>query len=227
MDLNKIVTAKIDDLIQSGEIAKKIETGVELAITDAINEQFRSYGKINEQLKQLLESGLRIDSSQIDFDSYNQQMLIAVKQKINGLFAETAQSKFMVEIDKLLEPAPQEITLVELVNKIIECLRNDFSDDYDDFATIEFKENDYPLEDTFSLKIITKKGVRYSHSLNDEVVNLHMNKSSIRINHRQNYNPTCFSEHEALIFKLYSAGTKITGIEDFDESECDTRLIED
>jgi hypothetical protein len=50
------------------------------------------------------------------------------------------------------------------------------------------------------------------------------NEFQIRLNHRQAYNPTCFTEHEALVFKLYAAGTVITGLDEFESCECELAL---
>lgn len=47
---------------------------------------------------------------------------------------------------------------------------------------------------------------------------------AIRISHQQKYNPTCFSEHEAFVFKLYAANTRLTGIAEFDADDCDLML---
>jgi hypothetical protein len=64
----------------------------------------------------------------------------------------------------------------------------------------------------------------YSSRSNTADLQLYISNNKIRISHKSAYNPTCFSDEEALIFKLYAAGTIIAGLEDFDADDCDLTL---
>ena len=232
IELQQIVDQKIKAMTEDGTMAKRIEDGIESAINSAIESQFQRYGDITKQLENAISDGLRIKTDDIPFECYNQQMLVAVKQKLGNLFASEASSKFMAEMDKLLAPAPKEMTIVELVNTIAATWKDNGDDELDEYATVELEEKDGCLRDTFSLKMWKQKetGSRWSMTSSrtaDADIFLSDSKDgshAIRINHKMGYNPTCFEEHEALIFKLYSAGTRITGCSDFDEDDCDLQL---
>ena len=43
----------------------------------------------------------------------------------------------------------------------------------------------------------------------------------IRLSHRFQYNPTALFGDDAIVFRLYSAGTKLTGLSEFDPDNCD------
>ena len=133
-------------------------------------------------------------------------------------------------MDKVLAPAPAEMPIRELVETVVNTWKTDEpwdADDLDDEATVELEEPTYP-RGGYSLKMWKKKGgdSRFTLRSNSEDIHLYLIDGKIQINHRQRYNPTCFDEAEALIFKLYAAGTVITGLSDFDPEDCDLTLKE-
>lgn len=227
-ELQEIVNAQAVKMVTEGAIQETIEKGIEKAINEAINSQFKSYGSITKQLEKGIEEGLKINTKELPFESYNEQMLVAVKTKIGGMFASEASSKFMTELDHVLAPAPKEMSINELVSVIAKEWKSEepWNDDtVDEYATVEIDQGKYS-EDTYSLHMWKKKeSGRFSSSTRADI-QLFILNGKICINHRQSYNPTCFNAAEAFIFKAYAAGTTITGIEDFDEDDCELRLKE-
>ena len=228
--IQEIVNLKIQSMIDENIIQKTIEDNVEKAISEAISTQFRSYGSITKQIEEAIEQGLKINVTDMPFEVYNQQMLVAVKTKLGNLFAADASNKFMAEIEKTLSPTPSEMSAKELVESIAAFWKTDEpwnASELDDYATVELIESENG-RDSHTLKMWKQKesGRSYSSHTNRPELQLYIIDGKIRISHNQSYNPTCFHEHEALIFKLYSAGTVITGIDDFDEDDCDLTLKE-
>ena len=228
--IQEIVNLKVQAMIDENIIQKTIEDNVEKAISEAISNQFRSYGSITKQIEEAIEQGLNINVKNMPFEVYNQQMLVAVKTQLGNLFASEASDKFLSEINKTLAPAPTEMSIKELVESIAKFWKTDEpwdASDLDDYATVEISERDRG-ENNYTLKMWKQKesGSSYSSRTNLPEIQLFILSGKIRISHNQSYNPTCFHEHEALIFKLYSAGTVITGIDDFDEDDCDLTLKE-
>lgn len=224
-DIQTIVNDKVRQMIEGGAITGAIEKGIEDAISKAIDSQFKAYGGITKQIETALDDGLRINKSDLPFETYNQQMLVAVKAKLGNMFQGAASERFLQEIDKALEPAPEEMTLQELVEKVISFWKADepWDADYlDEYATVETKENDHGGTSIKMWKQIDSS--KHSSYKKTEDLHLYISNKAIRINHSHNYNPTCFQEHEAFIFKLYAAGTKITEIEGFDADDCDLTL---
>ncbi len=228
--IQEIVNSKIKAMIDENIIQKTIEDNVEKAINEAISNQFRSYGAITKQIEDGIEKGLQINLKDMPFEVYNQQMLVAVKTKMSNLFAAEASNKFMTEMDTLLAIAPKEIALTELVEQVAALWKTEEpwdADDLDEYATVEVEQGKYSRK-SYTLKMWKQKesNSRYSSHSNSPVIELYIIDGKIRISHNQTYNPTIFHEHEALIFKLYSAGTVITGVDNFDPDNCDLTLKE-
>ena len=225
-ELQEVVNKKVQEMIDDGAIVKTIEDGVSKAIESAFNSQFERYGGVVEQLEKALEEGLQINTKDMPFETYNEQMLVAVKQKVGDLFQGAASERFMSEIDKVLAPAPKQIDIHEFVSDIAAMWKTDEpwdADDLDDYATIEWEEPSWSTDGTsHSLKMWKQRESRFGASRAD--LELFISNGKILINHKHGYNPTCFSEHDALIFKMYAAGTEITGIADFDENNCELQL---
>ena len=228
-DVQEIANSKIAEMVASGTIKEVIEKSVEGAITKAIQNEFESYGSITKQIKKAIEEGLQLNLKELPFETYNQQMGVAVKQRLGNLFASAASNKFAEEMDKLLEPAPKEINIDEFINEICGFWRSDDWDDRDsrdDYATVELEYRAGRSQKSCTLKIwkqLVDTSYR-SRGNNQPTMQLFIINGKIRINHNYNYNPTCFSETEAYVFKLYAAGTVINGIADFDADDCNCDL---
>lgn len=225
-EIQEIAVKKIQSMIDEGVIEKSIENGVQKAINSAISSQFKSCGNITKQIKESIEKGLKINIDDLPFESYNEQMLVAVKSKIGAMFQGRASEKFMAEMDKVLAPAPAEMSIKELVETVVGFWKSEGSWDHestDEYATVELETWKHDDKD-YCLKMWRKEGNPYSK--NAAELNLFICSEEIRISHNQTYNPTCFSEHESFIFKLYAAGTTITGLENFDADDCDLLLKE-
>lgn len=219
--IQEIVNAKVAEMVSSGVIQQKIESSIQEAIESAIASQFRSFGNVTKQLEKLFDEELKINSKNIDFDSYNQVMLSAVKMKLNEYFAAESSSKFMKQLDELFQPAPKEMDIHDLVQQVVNFWKSDNESYYDwsEHAEVEIKDGG-TAAGGISLKLWINDTGRYSSKAKE--LELYIRDGEIRINHNMNYNPTCMFGADALIFRLYAAGTKITGIESFDE--CNVNL---
>jgi hypothetical protein len=228
-EIQEIVNRQIQSMIEDGSIQKAIETNIEKAVNSAINSQFQSYGSLTKQIEAGLEEGLQINMKDMPFEVYNQQMLVAVKGKLGNLFKAEASGKFMAEMDKLLAPAPKELSITQLVEQIAGFWKTDEpwdADNLDDHATAELEESGHTSNiQSYSLKMWKQKESHFSPNQPDIHLYLFADRG-IRINHKLDYNPTCFRDHEAFIFKLYSAGTIITGLDSFDPDDCELTLKE-
>lgn len=228
--IQTIVNEKVQELIASGAIEKHIQEGVESAINTAIKKQFESYGNVTKQIEKVIENGLKIDPSDIPFQSYNEQMLVAIKTKLGNMFAGAASERFLSEIDNLLDPAPAEMSIHDLINQICGLWREEGhsnKDDWHDDASITLRQGDGCLHNSFGLNLETGGSGYDSRKIHLFLSDRKKGDHTIRISHRFEYNPTCFNEEEALIFKLYAAGTIITSVADYDEDKIDSSIRND
>ena len=228
-ELQEIVNNKVKSMAEDGTIQGKIEASLQGAIEKAIGSQFETWGNVTKQIEESLKDGLKINVNDIPFDSYNEQMLVMVKTKLGQMFKGAAADRFLAEMDKILAPAPAEISINDFVEQIAGFWKTDdpfYADELDDCATVEIESNDRTVS-SFSLSMWKKKeSSSYGSSRSNSAdIQLYINKDGqIRINHRHNYNPTCFHDHEAYVFKLYAAGTLLTGLDSFDPDECELTL---
>lgn len=224
-DINEVVKAKLNEIQQNGVIEKLIGDNVEKAVSKAVEEAFGSYGAITKAISAAIKDGFQLDSSQLDFGSYNAVMLAAIKQKAFSAFSNDARSKFMQDIERVLEPAPASISVHDFVTRIAEIWRDQDDEDYDQYASVVCKPAfDSPAlskDGSKNLMIRNKKssGGYMSSSNRNAQIDLFISDEVIRISHRMIFNPTCLDEVEGYIFKLYAAGTKITGIQDYDPDD--------
>lgn len=213
--IQDVVNAKVLEMIEGGAIQKKIEESIQQSIESAIDSQFCSYGGITKQIEKVFEDGLKISTKDIEFDTYNQVMLSAVKMKLDQYFAEQSSSKFMAQLDEMFQPAPSEMDIHDLVNQIVEFWKgsNESYNNWEDYAHAEWDS------ERSHLKIwVNEAGYRSEKA---KEVELYIRDEQIRISHRMEYNPTALFHDDALVFRLYSAGTKIKGLDSFDPDECD------
>lgn len=228
-ELQQIMNAKVLEMAEAGTIQKSIEDKVEQAIESAINDQFRSYGNISKQIEKLLNDKLQIDERNIDIPTYNEVLGMAVKQKVDEFFETKAASRMMETMDKLFAPLPEEMALVEFVNKICSHWKTDEpwdADDLDDYATVELSDCEYG---GYNLKMWKQKTSSYLYSSSRdraEDIHLYLSKEGeIRLRHT--WNPTTLSDEDSLIVKAYASNLKLTGLNDFDPDDCELSLKDD
>ena len=224
--IQEIVNNKVAEMVEGGAIQEKIEACIDKAINESIESQFRSYGHIQKQIEESLKTGLAVNMDDLPFETYNEQMLVIIKQKMGEFFKDSASERFIKEMEKILDPAPKEMSINDFIEKVVEFWKTDEpwdSDDLDECATVEVEDHS---EGCINLKMWKQKMSTYSLSSRENPEDLHLFiiNGKIRINHKVGYNPTCFMEHEAFIFKLYAAETILTGLDEFDPDDCDLTL---
>jgi hypothetical protein len=216
VDLVKLINDKVKDLDESGKIEESLDKHLESMIENIFKDIFSRYGKLVKQLTEGIEEKLNINLSNLDLPTYNEQMLVGIKTAMSSKFLDSASDRFKEELDKLFGEAPKTISVKEFVDTILNFWRADNYQNYD-LMKVEIEENDYPLGG-YKLTL-SKDGSSYGSS--DDVHLYIGEENKIRISHGHNYNPTCLFSEDAFIFKLYAAGTVITGLEEFDPDDID------
>lgn len=227
MDIEKVLNEKLAELISSGAIESKLQDCLESSIDKAINDAVKGYGGLRCSIEKYIKEGLSLNLCDVPFEVYNKMIAEELHRKIKKNFVE---DKFQVVLDTvsgILEPAPKTIDIHEFVDKVIELEKSDWLEyhECDDFVSVELITES---SDRYSLKIWRQKNSSlYSSSsrTNSPTLEFCISKTEgIRIAHRSYYNPTCMFNSAPYTFKLYSAGTVITGLDDFDEDNCDLSL---
>ena len=202
MDLKKILDEKVAQMVDDGTIADAASKALENAVIKAITDEFTSYNGFRKQIEEVVKAGLKIDLSAISFATYNEQMLVAVNQRLANGFHAQALERFYSEIDALLKPAPSEITFKGFIKALVNLRLARSGEDFDEEGRVVVK-----------VQSSWKESSRVTVSFPDksDAIEFYFIGEKLRIRHGYYYNPYVFDPVEVYIFKLYAAGTRITG----------------
>lgn len=139
MDIQKIVNEKVEEIISSGEIVKRIEDDIEKSIIAAIDSKLSGYSFKNDLEKQLSES---IDPALkgIDLSVYGE----LVKQRFQNIVNQVLDNDLSEKVDKfysdLFTSSKEPIKLSEFLEVVKESYRedNEYSGSY--YLSIEFND---------------------------------------------------------------------------------------
>ncbi len=116
--LKDAVTVAFDNIVASGAIEAAIQEQIGKAVTSAIKDQISGYNsdfskKINERVKALIDVNL----DEIDLPSYRQLIADIIKKRVGAAMTAEFTEKLDKDIGELLQPAPAEITLENLLEE--------------------------------------------------------------------------------------------------------------
>lgn len=231
MDLQKVLNSETQKLIESGTIEDMVKKNLEKCVSDLVAEQFRYGSPIKKSLEKALEGALSIDLSEVSLSSMFTFVADHAKSELSKVISDEAKSKYIDEVNSILKPLPDEMTIESFVEQIIQFWLEDDCDksDWEEDATIEIEEHFWGGQ---SLKVYVNEKPRYGTTSKAKDVEIYLgdNKdgyNTVKISHRNSYNPTCLHDEEALIFKAYTQQVKITGVSDFDSCDIDTSVKSD
>lgn len=137
--LKQAVAAAFDNVVVSGAIEAAIQEQIGKAVTSAIKDQISGYNsefskKIDAKIKGLLDVNL----DEIDLPSYRQLIADVIKSRVGAVMSAEFTEKLDKDIGELLQPAPVEITLEQLLEEFIESKK-------DAYNAYELRGNDFTL----------------------------------------------------------------------------------
>ncbi|EJG0880642.1 hypothetical protein [Vibrio parahaemolyticus] len=228
-ELQEIVSNKVNDMVSNGVIEKAIEDAVDKCITKVLEDQFRSYGEFSKQMENIIQSKLRIDPDSISIPTYEDQMAKVMNNTLNKFMTSEAMTRFEKMAADKFGVLPTEMPVADFINNIVEYWRD--GDDFDkqdmaQEAEVQIEASPYG-KSSFALKINSGKVTpRYSsYARAGEEVELYVIDGKIRCNH--SFDPYKTRDVESFIYRSYAQGVALTGLADFDESECNLTIKED
>lgn len=219
-ELVEVAQETITKYFESGAIEKRLDENITKAFNDAIDSAF-SWGQLSKSIKEVVENKLVIAVDDIDLQSYNAIMKEALRGQIAKFTNDQALEGFNKVLEETFGEAPKEISINEIVNKILDSWRSDDPCDCDSkTASIEFKldRSSPSIGDSYSL--IINDGEEYS----SDKFRIYFIGNKLRVSHLSKLNPTRMGSVEGWLFNLYAAKTDITGLKDFDPDDFDLEL---
>lgn len=123
MDIREAAIAALDNVIKSGAIEAAIEKKLIETITSCIANELATYSDFGKALTEKVKRSLAL-SGKIDLPSYNDAILKIVRRQVESRTNAVIQQQVAEQMENLLQPAPEEIKLTELVAQYIEHVKS-------------------------------------------------------------------------------------------------------
>ena len=223
MDINDIIQDEISQMAVNGDIEKIIREKAQDVIKSSVNDAFRSYGTIGKQIEESVKGALKLDFSKIDLDEYNLIISQMVKRLALEHLEEKAQNQIIKRLDKLLSPAPEEITVQKIVNHCIEKWK-EYKSPMSDSCYIEIKHHDWcQSSSSTTIKIWEEEPTGLITSKMNPDIDVHINDKTIIVPRMNNHTfPTKWGfDIDSFIYQMCAAQTVITDaheVQDYDIS---------
>lgn len=138
MELEKIIQEKLNLLIENGSVEALIEKQITSAVSNVLEDLFRSYGDIGKGLKEVLGEKLKISLEDLDIGPWSLMVNNVVERAINGTALEAAKERIQKDVHEVLWIMENKNwKLSEIVTKYLDTL------DESDTPEFEIQESSY------------------------------------------------------------------------------------
>lgn len=161
IDLRDAMVAALDKLIASGAIEQALEERIAKTVKECVDNALGTYSDCGKQIKAAVERSMQL-SGDIDLPSYNDAILKIVRAQVEHRTNAVIEQQVADNMKDLLEPAPAEIKLSDLIAQYIEHVkdRNEFGVAYGEErqVRIEHENSSYGSGGTLKLWPTTSRG---------------------------------------------------------------------
>lgn len=119
-DMTNAVAAAFQNIVASGAIEKAIEENIAKTVSSAIKQQLESYSDFGKKLSDHVKSALQVNFDDLGLSGYNDLILKIVRAQVDAHVGNVLAKQVEEQMAKLLQPAPAEIKLSELIKDFIE-----------------------------------------------------------------------------------------------------------
>jgi len=143
-DMTNAVAAAFQNIVASGAIEKAIEENITKTVSSAIKQQLESYSDFGKKLSDHVKSALQVNFDDLGLSGYNDLILKIVRAQVDAHVGSVLAKQVEEQMAKLLQPAPAEIKLSELIKDFIERNKPDGCEcDGSDQITLHIEESRY------------------------------------------------------------------------------------
>lgn len=125
MDFQTAVLESVNKLAGSGHIEKQIEAAVSKTIAEIINDELKSYSEFGKNVKEAVKKSLSFQSAQINLPEYNAMILKVVARQVDAALGAVVEKQVSENLKDILSPMPEQLTVQDLVDKLIEKVKDD------------------------------------------------------------------------------------------------------
>lgn len=129
MDLEKVLLDAIQQTLSGGLIEQSVKQTIERVVTTTVREcverNLSSYGPFGKQVEGAIKNAVAIHG-EIDLPSYNDIILKIIAAQVQHACEQSIEKQVADRIKDLLTPAPETITLTDLVIEFIEHAKREY-----------------------------------------------------------------------------------------------------
>jgi hypothetical protein len=118
-ELQNAVVNAFAKILAAGVIEQTIEDNLTKTIKTAIDENIRSYSDFGKTLSDHVKQAMQVDFQHLGLPAYNDLILKTIRRQVNQLAEDSIAKHIEDQMKELLEPAPTEIKLSQLVADFI------------------------------------------------------------------------------------------------------------
>lgn len=124
--IDQIINAKMQELIEKGEVDKIVEEHLKKAIASIIDSSLRSYSDVGKALEKKLNESMLSGMDKIDFTVYRDVVIGIIQKELNGTVAEYAAKPVQESIAKFMDVIEKkEWNLSEIIERFLEDIVED------------------------------------------------------------------------------------------------------
>lgn len=223
-DLQESISTAFKTMAADGDIHKmvsdKLKSSIERSVDDAVGSLFRYDGPLKKQIEEVVKEKVKVDFRELDLPSYQSIILEGVRTELNNRVSSVGVEKMKEAVSEMLDSeAPEKVTFEVMMEKFVDekfrygmsdDIQGEISLDIDDHGNLVFIRID---EDSDVERYQCEHAITLARIEKTDTFTIH----SYERNGRKYNTPVSFGQDKHgfghYAFKLYSAGTIISGID--------------
>lgn len=209
MQLEKIVSEKFSEIIESGFVEQKIKEQLETTMENIIRDSLRSYSDFGKRIEKEVKKAIKIESLNLSLPEYNQLVSNWIVEIVNRTIIEDSKKQIEANIQKFFIPLEKdEYRITEIIENFKESLIKD--DEYCEGEISFYCKESSVSDGYFTIRFDKEANMReyscdYSISVNDRGLwNMKINGEDVD----KMKNPVLYN-FDRFLFQLFASKVKI------------------
>lgn len=140
-ELSEVVSAKINEMIETGKVEEMIADKLEETIKESVNSAMRSYSDFGKAITDKISESIQTAGRDIKIPSYNRFIADVVTEKFTQVLEENAASHLAEVIEESIPAIKKEAKASDLISYIQERWSDEARENDRDTLEIESEEN--------------------------------------------------------------------------------------
>lgn len=117
-DLQSFILEAVNRKTSEESLRALVEKKIDGAIESAVDDAFRSYGKIYGQIKEAVQDALSI-GEKVDLPAYGVMVMALLRDRLEANVSELLNKKLAADMDELLKISPKELKFSQVVESVV------------------------------------------------------------------------------------------------------------